>query len=191
MANFETEDTEETVTCLRITVYHPSQMEKNVFQAFHFSQPHHVKVDDLVKFGRDGQVCRFNFVDGRVSRIQFALQCFRHFNSSKLGFEIKNLSKKTKLMVDLAELAYLNKVELQETCMVCFGEYQMLLEKEEGQSDKYFDIRFELAKTPMLQQKILSWREPIPECGFSCAETPVEIDETEETGNSLHEKWTL
>uniref|UniRef100_A0A670IRR8 Uncharacterized protein n=1 Tax=Podarcis muralis TaxID=64176 RepID=A0A670IRR8_PODMU len=90
MASFETEDTEETVTCLHIKVYHPSQMEKNVFQAFHFCQPHHVKVDDLVKFGRDGQVCRFNFVDGRASRIQFALCHFTDILASLLKILVRS-----------------------------------------------------------------------------------------------------
>ncbi|XP_061441355.1 TRAF-interacting protein with FHA domain-containing protein A [Rhineura floridana] len=188
MSNFETTDTEETVTCLHITVYHPSQEDKQVFQALHFCQQQQLKADDLVKFGRDCHVCRFNFVDARVSRIQFALQFFRHFNSSEFGFEIKNLSKRLKLIVDSAELAYLNKVDLPETCMVCFGDYQMLLRTQGGQSENYFAICFELSKTSMLQQKNLSLPKPVPESGILCT-APVEMDETEEMESSIHKGW--
>ncbi|XP_053113111.1 TRAF-interacting protein with FHA domain-containing protein A isoform X2 [Hemicordylus capensis] len=178
MSSFETADTEEIATCLSITVYHPSQEEKQVFRALSFCQRQQLRADDLVKFGRDCNVCHFNFVDGRVSRIQFALQFFRHFNSSEFGFEIKNMSKKVKLTVDNVELAYLNKVDLPETCMVLFGEYQILMQKQGGESEDYFDIRFELAEKSLLQEKRLL-KKPILDYGMIQNDSPIEIDENE------------
>lgn len=57
-------------------------------------------------------MCQYTFQDKQVSRVQFALQPFKQFNSSVLSFEIKNMSKKTSLMVDNQELGYLNKMDL-------------------------------------------------------------------------------
>lgn len=186
MANpFETTETEETVTCLCITVYHPEQDKKQVFRTLKFCQQQQLRADELVKFGRDPNFCLFNFVDGRVSRIQFALHFFKHFNSTEFGFELKNLSKKVKLIVEHAELAYLNKVDLPETCLVRFGDYEMLMQKQGGQSENYFEIRFELAKTPLWQEKKVSLRQPIPESGILYNDSPTEIDEDEYMGDTL------
>ncbi|KAJ7327035.1 hypothetical protein JRQ81_016794 [Phrynocephalus forsythii] len=175
---FETADTEETVTCLCITVYHPEQEKKQVFRALKFCQQQQLRADELVKFGRDPSACLFNFVDGRVSRIQFALHFFRHFKSTEFGFEIKNLSKKVKLFVDDVELAYLNKVILPEMCLVRFGDYEMLIQKQGGQSENCFEVRFELAKTSLWQKRVPE-RHPVPESGISYTDTPIEVDEDE------------
>ncbi|XP_058049170.1 TRAF-interacting protein with FHA domain-containing protein A [Ahaetulla prasina] len=179
MSDFETEDTEETVTCLQITIYHPKQEEKPVFHALSFCRQQQLRADDIVKFGRDSNICRFYFVDPRVSRVQFCLQFFRHFNSSEFGFEIKNLSKKGKLSVDDVELAYLNKVNLPDKCTVCFGEYQMQLQKQEGQCEDYFNICFELARTSLLQEKKLFLKKPVCESSSSYTQFPTEMDENE------------
>ncbi|XP_007437808.1 TRAF-interacting protein with FHA domain-containing protein A [Python bivittatus] len=179
MSDFETEDTEETVTCLRIIIYHPKQEESPVFHALKFCHNQQLRADDVVKFGRDSNICRFPFIDARVSRVQFGLQFFRHFNSSEFGFEIKNLSKKAKLIVDNIELGYLNKVSLPDKCMVCFGEYQMLLQKQEGQSEDYFNICFELARKSLLQEKNLFLKKPVCESSSSYTQFPTEMDENE------------
>ncbi|XP_032080183.1 TRAF-interacting protein with FHA domain-containing protein A [Thamnophis elegans] len=179
MSDFETQDTEETVTCLQITVYHPNQGEKPVFNALSFCHEQQLRADDIVKFGRDPNMCRFHFVDSRVSRVQFCLQFFRHFNSSEFGFEIKNLSKKGKLSVEGVELAYLNKVNLPDKCIVCFGEYQMQLQKQEGQCEDFFNICFELARTPLLQENNLFLKKPVCESGSSYAQFPTEMDDNE------------
>uniref|UniRef100_A0A8C5RW52 TRAF interacting protein with forkhead associated domain n=1 Tax=Laticauda laticaudata TaxID=8630 RepID=A0A8C5RW52_LATLA len=84
MSDFETEDTEETITCLQITIYHPKQEEKPVFRSLSFYHQQQLRADDTVKFGRDSNICRFHFADSRVSRVQFGLQFFRHFNSSEI-----------------------------------------------------------------------------------------------------------
>ncbi|ETE63031.1 TRAF-interacting protein with FHA domain-containing protein A, partial [Ophiophagus hannah] len=179
MSDFETEDTEETITCLQITIYHPKQEEKLVFRDLSFCHQQQLRADDIVKFGRDSNICRFNFADSRVSRVQFGLQFFRHFNSSEFGFEIKNLSKKGKLTVDGVELAYLNKVNLPDNCMVYFGDYQMQLQKQEGQCEDYFNICFELARMPLLQEKNLFLKKPVCESSSSYAQFPTEMDENE------------
>lgn len=174
---FENAETEETLTCLRMTLYHPKQEEKQVFRNLSFSQCQRVRADDVIKFGRDSNVCHFNFTDVRVSRVQFALQFFRLFNSSEFGFEIKNLSKKVNLIVNNVELSYLNKVDLPENGIVCFGEYEILMEKQTGQSEDYFELRFELATASLLvDNDDVSFHQPVPESGIS---SPTEMDENE------------
>ncbi|XP_054846228.1 TRAF-interacting protein with FHA domain-containing protein A [Eublepharis macularius] len=172
------EETEETLTCLRITLHHPEQKEKQVFRDLSFCENQRMRVDDVVKFGRDVNVCHFTLTDKRVSRIQFALQFFKPFNRSEFGFEIKNLSKKTDLIVNNIELSYLNKVDLPERCIICFGEYQILMEKQGGQSKDYFEICFELASTSLLLEN-LSFHQPVPESGISYTESPTETDEND------------
>ncbi|XP_070613976.1 TRAF-interacting protein with FHA domain-containing protein A [Erythrolamprus reginae] len=178
-SDFESRNTEETVTCLQITIYHPKHDEKKVFQALEFCHELQLKADDVVKFGRDSNICRFHFVDSRVSRVQFGLHFFRHFHRSEFGFEIKNLSKRVTLYVDGVELAYLNKVDLPDQCMVCFGEYQMQLKKQEGQCGDYFNICFELARTPLLQENNLFLKKPVCESSSSYTQFPTEMDEDE------------
>ncbi|XP_015267371.1 PREDICTED: TRAF-interacting protein with FHA domain-containing protein A [Gekko japonicus] len=176
MATLENAETEETLTCLCMTFYHPNQEEKQVFRDLNFSQCQRVRADDVIKFGRDSNVCHFNLKDGRVSRIQFALQFFRLFNSSEFGFEIKNLSKRVNLTVNNVELSYLNKVDLPENGIVSFGDYEILMEKRGGQSEDYFEIRFELASASLLLDRDLSFHQPIPESDIS---SPTEMDENE------------
>uniref|UniRef100_A0A670YHG9 TRAF interacting protein with forkhead associated domain n=1 Tax=Pseudonaja textilis TaxID=8673 RepID=A0A670YHG9_PSETE len=84
MSDFETEDTEEPITCLQITIYHPKEEEKAVFRGLSFHHQQQLRADDIVKFGRDSNICCFHLADSRVSRVQFALQFFRHFNSSEI-----------------------------------------------------------------------------------------------------------
>ncbi|XP_077156708.1 TRAF-interacting protein with FHA domain-containing protein A [Paroedura picta] len=171
---FENADTEETLTCLHMTLYHPNQEEKQVFRDLSFGQSQRVRADDVIKFGRDSSACHFNLTDGRVSRIQFAVQFFRLFNSSEFGFEIKNLSKKVTLTVNKVELPYLSKVDLPESSIICFGDYEILMERRQGKSEDYFDVRFELARASLLLDSLL--HQPIPESGIS---SPTEVDEDE------------
>ncbi|XP_008110303.1 TRAF-interacting protein with FHA domain-containing protein A [Anolis carolinensis] len=173
---FETADTEETTTSLNITVYHPEQEKKQVFRAIRFCQREQLRVDELVKFGRNCDICRFYFVDSHVSRIQFALQLFRPFGSSELVFEIMNLSKRVKLIVDSVELAFLNKFIIPQRCLVRFGDYQLLMEKQDGQSENFFEISFDMSKTSLWQEAVsLS----VPETGVAYSPSPEEMDEDE------------
>nr|XP_056711901.1 TRAF-interacting protein with FHA domain-containing protein A [Euleptes europaea] len=173
----ETAETEETLSCLLMTFYHPNQETNKVFCDLSFGQHQRVRAHDVVKFGRDSSVCHFNLRDGRVSRLQFSVQFFRQLNSTEIGFEVKNLSKKVNLIVNDVELSYLNKVDLPEKCILRFGEYEILMEKQGGQSEDYFEMRFKLADASLLLDENLSL--PVPEGGISYTESPTEIDENE------------
>ncbi|VFV25950.1 traf-interacting protein with fha [Lynx pardinus] len=117
MSNFEDADTEETITCLQITVYHPVQLQSGIFQSIRFYNREKLPSSEVVKFGRNSNICHYTFQDKQVSRVQFSLQLFKKFDSSVLSFEIKNMSKKTSLLVDNKELCYLNKIDLPDKCM--------------------------------------------------------------------------
>uniref|UniRef100_A0A8C9N3Q2 TRAF interacting protein with forkhead associated domain n=1 Tax=Serinus canaria TaxID=9135 RepID=A0A8C9N3Q2_SERCA len=73
MSSFEEAETEETVTCLHLTFYHPGQAEKMMFRCLDFCQRQQLRADDTAKFGRDSSLCGYSLVDTRVSRIQFSL----------------------------------------------------------------------------------------------------------------------
>uniref|UniRef100_UPI0030131E9B TRAF-interacting protein with FHA domain-containing protein A n=1 Tax=Mus musculus TaxID=10090 RepID=UPI0030131E9B len=150
MSTFEDADTEETVTCLQMTIYHPGQ-QSGIFKSIRFSSKEKFPSIEVVKFGRNSNMCQYTFQDKQVSRIQFVLQPFKQFNSSVLSFEIKNMSKKTSLMVDNQELGYLNKMDLPYKCMLRFGEYQFLLQKEDGESVESFETQFIMSSRPLLQ----------------------------------------
>ncbi|KFQ21559.1 TRAF-interacting protein with FHA domain-containing protein A [Mesitornis unicolor] len=185
MTSFEEVETETQVACLHMTFYHPCQEDKMMFRCLNFCEREQVRADEMAKFGRDSNVCRYNLMDSRVSRIQFSLQFYRKLNSSEFCFEIKNMSKKTKLMVDQTELGYLNKTDLPWKCIICFGDYQILAEVQEGQAEDYFETRLHLAEVPILQERCLPSRHPIPENGISSSsfpsqgKSPIEIDENE------------
>ncbi|XP_040823101.1 TRAF-interacting protein with FHA domain-containing protein A [Ochotona curzoniae] len=184
MSSFEDADTEETVTCLQMTVYHPAQSQSSIFHAIHFNKREKLSSSEVVKFGRNSKVCHYTFLDKQASRVQFSLQLFKQFNSSVLSFEIKNMSRKTNLIVDNQELGYLNKMDLPHKCLVRFSEYQFLMEKEEGESLDSFETQFILSPRPLLQENIWPPHKPIPEHGSSLPfptrnTSPTEMDENE------------
>ncbi|XP_019389638.1 PREDICTED: TRAF-interacting protein with FHA domain-containing protein A [Crocodylus porosus] len=189
MTSFEEAETEETITCLHMMFYHPSQLEKQVFRHLNFYRREQLRADEVAKFGRDSNICHYILVDARVSRIQFSLQLFRKLSSSELCFEIKNMSKRTKLTVNNLELGYLNKIDLPFKCMVGFGDYQILMHVQEGESVDFFETFLELSQVSLLQEHYLPSLQPIPECGISPSlfhsqaispvEKPVEMDENE------------
>ncbi|KAM4834439.1 TRAF-interacting protein with FHA domain-containing protein A isoform 1-T3 [Thomomys bottae] len=183
MSNFEDADTEETVTCLRMTVYHPGQ-DGGIFRSIEFYNREKLSSSQVVMVGRNSSICHYTFQDKLVSRVQFSLQAFKQFNSSVLSFEIKNMSKRTSLMVDSQELGYLNKMDLPYRCMLRFGEYQFLLEKEDGESIEFFETQFILSPRPLLQENNWPPQNPIPEDGgYSSismqSASPTEMDENE------------
>ncbi|XP_006011423.1 TRAF-interacting protein with FHA domain-containing protein A [Latimeria chalumnae] len=203
MSVVEDADTEETITCLQIHIYHPQQETKQVFRAINFYRKEKHKTDDVLKFGRDPKFCQVTLCDSRASRIQFALQAFRPFSCATLSFEIKNLSRKAKLFVENMELDYLHKVELPSRCLIRFGDFQLLMQTEEGESLEYFETCFELARVSLLKETlILPSLCPIPECGTlsfnSCVtslQTPVEVDENDSSQKTNicfeSEQWTV
>lgn len=184
MSSFEDADTEEMVTCLQMTLYHPGHERSGIFRSIKFFNREKLPTSEVVKFGRNSHTCNYIFQDKQVSRVQFSLQVFKKFNSSFVSFEIKNMSKKTSLLVDNKELGYLNKMDLPDKCMIRFGDYQFLVEKEDGESLEFFEIQFSLSKKPLLQENNWLSQEPIPECGSysSCLtqnNSPMEVGENE------------
>ncbi|XP_025932520.1 TRAF-interacting protein with FHA domain-containing protein A [Apteryx mantelli] len=185
MTSCEEAETEETVTCLHMTFYHPCQEDKMMFRCLNFHKREQVRAGEMAMFGRDSNICRYNLMDSRVSRIQFSLQFYRKLNNSEFCFEIKNMSKKTKLTVDHTELGYLNKIDLPWKCIICFGDYQILTEMQEGESMDYFETHLHLAQMPLLQERCLPSLQPVPESGIfpslflSQDKSPTEIDENE------------
>ncbi|XP_054997526.1 TRAF-interacting protein with FHA domain-containing protein A [Sorex araneus] len=184
MSYFEEADTEETVTCLQMTLYHPSQQQNEIFQSIRFYNREKLPSSEVVRFGRNSSICRYTFQDKQVSRVQFSLQLFKKFDSSVLSFEIKNMSKKTSLLVDNKELGYLNKMDLPYRCMVRFGDYQFLLEKEDGESLEFFETQFILSPKSLSQENNWPAQKPVPEDGsYSSWSTqdssPLEMDENE------------
>ncbi|MBN3315469.1 TIFA protein, partial [Atractosteus spatula] len=117
MASFEDAETEETLTCLRIQVYHPHQSAKDVFRHLQFHRKLRYRAEGTVLFGRDAKACDVAFYDARVSRSQFALQAFRSFDRSELCFEIKHVSKRGSMAVNGLALQHLHKVELPEKAL--------------------------------------------------------------------------
>ncbi|NXM59992.1 TIFA protein, partial [Illadopsis cleaveri] len=185
MSSLEEAETEETVTCLHLTFYHPGQEEKMMFRCLNLGRREQVRADDTAKFGRDSGACRYSLLDTRVSRVQFSLQFYRKLHTSECGFEIKNLSKKTKLTVNQTELGYLNKIDLPWKSVICFGDYQILAEVQEGEAMDYFETHLHLAEAPILQEKCLPSLQPIPEKDIapsfflSQGKSPTEMDEND------------
>ncbi|XP_044537264.1 TRAF-interacting protein with FHA domain-containing protein A [Gracilinanus agilis] len=178
MTSFEDADTEETLTCFHVTVYHPGQDHNQVFEGLNFCKREKLSSTEVVRFGRNPKLCHYIFQDKQVSRIQFSLQPFKDFNSSVLSFEIKNLSKKTSLLVGNIELGYLNKTEFPGRCIMRFGDYQFLMEKEDGESLEYFETRFMLAPRSLLEER--HFGNPVPENrGSPSSSWPIEMDENE------------
>lgn len=184
MSSFEEADTEETVTCLQITAFHPGPRQSGPFQSIKLGMREKLPSSEVVKFGRNSSICHYTFQDKQVSRVQFSLQLFKMFNSSVLSFEIKNMSKKTSLIVGDMELGYLNKTDLPARSMVRFGDYQLLMEKEDGESLDWFETQFILSPRSLVQENNWPPQRPIPESGcylpYSTQNTsPTEIDENE------------
>eukprot|EP00062_Callorhinchus_milii_P012075 gi/632958712/ref/XP_007895196.1/ PREDICTED: TRAF-interacting protein with FHA domain-containing protein A [Callorhinchus milii] len=184
---FETAETEETITCLNIHIYHP---QPTVFQSLTLDKKLKFRTDEVLKFGRDSNICNFPLIDKRASRIQFSIQAVRFLESTELCFEIKNLSLKTKISVDFAILNHLNKVELLRRGLLRFGEYQLCLEKEDGESREQFEILFKLSLVPLYPERVVeSLNISVPESGIlnnggitsslSSLAIPVEMDEND------------
>ncbi|XP_069599940.1 TRAF-interacting protein with FHA domain-containing protein A [Ranitomeya imitator] len=180
-------DTEQTLTCLHMKMYHPHQRDQRIFSAIDLCRRQEIKAEDVVMFGRDINSCKFKLLHSKVSRMQFGLQFFKPLNASTTSFEIKNLSKKTKLYVDGLELDYLNKVELPSKCMIRFGEFQMLMENEAGESEDKFAIYCDVSRFSLVQEIGHPVMMAIPENGplnyqpsvIPSTPPPVEVDEND------------
>lgn len=163
--HFETATTEETITSLHISIYHP---QAAVFKSLNFNEKQKFRVDESIKFGRETKICYFPLVDRRASRIQFAIQAFRHSDSSELYFEVKNTSVRTPLSVNGIVLGHLNRIDLPRNCILQFGEYQFHLEKDNGEDREHFEILLTLSLVPFCQEPIVETLPlPVSESGIS------------------------
>ncbi|XP_038648101.1 TRAF-interacting protein with FHA domain-containing protein A isoform X1 [Scyliorhinus canicula] len=187
--SFENADTEETITCLIINVYHP---QAGVFKSLNCIEKQKYRAEEMIKFGRDTKVCHFPLMDKRASRMQFVIQAFRHNESSELCFEIKNTSLRAKLCVNNEILDHLNKIDLPRKCVLRFGNYQFYLEKDDGEAREHFEIFIKLSLVPFCEEiNVETLTHPVPEIGIldivntpapeSQIQTAVEIDENEMT----------
>uniref|UniRef100_A0A8C7E8U7 Uncharacterized protein n=1 Tax=Nothoprocta perdicaria TaxID=30464 RepID=A0A8C7E8U7_NOTPE len=61
----EEADTEETLTCLHMTFYHPCQEDKMMFRCLNFCEREQVSANESATFGRDSNICRYNLMDSR------------------------------------------------------------------------------------------------------------------------------
>lgn len=94
------------------------------------------------------------------------------------------MSKKTSLIVDNRTLDFLHKVDLPDRCMIRFGDYQILMEKEDGVSLEFFETEFILSPRSLLQENDWPPQNPIPEYCHSVwfspqSTSPMETDENE------------
>ncbi|KAM4710221.1 TRAF-interacting protein with FHA domain-containing protein A [Discoglossus pictus] len=185
MSQADDVETEQTLTCLHMRLYHPHQHDKKIFSSLQLGRQQ-TRSESQVAFGRDFKSCKYVLICSKVSRVQFVLQFYKSFDSSNTCFEIKNTSKKTKLYVGTVELDYLKKIDLPSNCMIRFGEFQIQVEKEEGESDEQFEISCEVSRVP-LQDPAVRVMVPIPENGILNGAEPstlrcsmaVEMDENE------------
>lgn len=183
-------DTEQTLACLHMKMFHPDQHDRRIFSAIELGKRQDIRAEEAVLFGRDINSCKFKLLHNKVSRLQFALQFFKPLNSSITSFEIKNLSRKTKLYIDGLELNYLNKADLPPKCMIRFGEFQILIENEAGESEDKFAIYCEVSRFSLVQEVGHPVMIAIPENGplhvadygpltVPSTPPPVEVDEND------------
>ncbi|CAN2388898.1 TRAF-interacting protein with [Pristimantis euphronides] len=188
-ADGDKDDTEQTLTCLLVKMYHPQQRDGVIFSAIDLHKRQELTAEEVVFFGRDCK-SQFTLLHSKVSRMQFSLQFFKPLNSSTFSFEIKNLSKKSKLYVDGLELNYLNKIDLPPKCMIHFGDFQMLMENEVGESEDKFAVCCEVSRSCLVQEQGHPVMVAIPENGplndslyhssaISPTPFPIEVDEND------------
>uniref|UniRef100_A0A8C5M3Q4 TRAF-interacting protein with FHA domain-containing protein A n=1 Tax=Leptobrachium leishanense TaxID=445787 RepID=A0A8C5M3Q4_9ANUR len=158
-------ETEETVACLHMTFYHPNSYNQMIFQSIPLGLSQEITSDTTVAFGRDLNICKYVFLCKKASRVQFVIHMFKPFHSDQMAFEIKNMSK-IKLYVDHLELDCLNKIELPVKCMIRFGEFQILVQKESGESKKFFQISCNFSREPLVQEAPGRVMLSIPEHGM-------------------------
>ena len=143
------ETEENLLSCLHIGIYHPQQHSKGLYQSIPLGKRYRHSADDPFRLGRDDRACTFALVDARVSRKQLSLQAYRSPHSADTLFTVQNLSNKSRLYINGAQLDYLEKMDLPDKALVRFGEYEMLVVREWGEAKGSFEVEFEaLAVSP-------------------------------------------
>lgn len=143
------ETEEDLLSCLHMKLYHPQQHSKGLYQSLPLGIRHRHSADDPFRLGRDDRACTFALVDARVSRKQLSLQAYRSPHSRDMLFTVQNLSNKTRLYVNGAQLDFLERMDLPDKALVRFGDYEMLVVREWGEAKGSFEVEFEvLAASP-------------------------------------------
>lgn len=143
------ETEEDLLSCLHINIYHPQQLSKGLYQSLPLGTRYRHSADDPLRLGRDDRACTFALVDGQVSRKQLSLQAYRSPHSTDMLFTVQNLSNRTRLYVNGAQLAYLEKMDLPDKALLRFGQYELLVVREGGEAKGSFEVEFEaLATSP-------------------------------------------
>lgn len=143
-----TVETEELMTCLQIQLYHPQQASRALYRMLPLDTRHKLQAEDPVRLGRDAQACTFVLADPRVSRKQLSLQAYRTSNSSDMLFSVQNLSQKGRVTVNGFELGFLERAELPGKALIRFGEYEMLIRRENGEAKGSFEVEFGVLAVP-------------------------------------------
>lgn len=179
------ETEEDLLPCLHIKIYHPQQHSKGLYQSLPLGTRCRLSADDPFRLGRDDRACTFALIDARVSRKQLSLQAYRSPHSTDMLFTVQNLSNKSRLNVNGAQLDYLEKMDLPDKALVRFGEYEMLIVRESGEAKGSFEVEFEaLAASPSRETCTC---EPVMDTGFWAQKNlpaelrshgPLETDET-------------
>lgn len=179
------ETEEDLLSCLHFKIYHPQQHSKALYRSLPLGTRSQHSADDPLRLGRDDRACTFALADARVSRKQLSLQAFRTPHGTHLLFTVQNLSTKSRLHVNGAQLDYLEQMELPDKALLRFGEYELLVVREGGEARGAFEVEFEaLAVSPSRET---SPRAPVMDTGSWVSKNlpaefrssgPLETDET-------------
>lgn len=156
------ETEEDLLSCLHIKIYHPQQHSKGLYQSLPLGTRYRHSADEPFRLGRDDRACTFALVDARVSRKQLSLQAYRSPHSTDMLFTVQNLSNKSRLKVNGAQLDFLEKMDLPDKALVRFGEYEMLVVREWGEAKGSFEVEFEALAAPPSRETCTCEPEGIP-----------------------------
>lgn len=112
--------------------------------------------DDPLRLVRDTETCAYVLLDPRVSRKQLALYAYHIPQSSEMLFTIQNLSQRGKLSVNTSALGYLERMDLPDKALIRFGEYEILIIRESGETKANFEVEFEVLAVPPSRETPMS-----------------------------------
>ncbi|XP_024229351.1 TRAF-interacting protein with FHA domain-containing protein A [Oncorhynchus tshawytscha] len=182
-----TMETEELMTYLQIQLYHPQQASKALYRLLPLDARHKHPAEDPLRLGRDAHGCTFALADPRVSRKQLALQAYLTANSPDMLFSVQNLSQKGHVTVNGSELRYLERAELPNKALVRFGEYELLIRRENGEAKGSFEVEFGVLAVPPSREVGVPSIVPVMDTGSDHSNNgipplmshgPIEMDET-------------
>ncbi|XP_075999933.1 TRAF-interacting protein with FHA domain-containing protein A [Genypterus blacodes] len=138
------ETEEDLLTCLHIKLYHPKQTSQALYRLLPLGNRKQYSAEDPLKLGRDAQACALALVDPRVSRKNLALQAYRTPQSKDMLFTLQNLSQKGQMSVNGSVLGYLERMDLPDKALIRFGEYEVMIIRENGEAKGMFEVDLEV-----------------------------------------------